>query len=92
MSNIDIAALFECVKTCKNAIVVGHSHPDGDCVGSAVALAFLIEALGGKAEVIFPEKASRRLGFILDGKEELEAMPENLSDCDVVCVDLASPV
>ncbi|MBR5012294.1 MAG: hypothetical protein IKY12_07015, partial [Clostridia bacterium] len=41
---------------------------------------------------IFPEKAPRRLGFILEGKEELEAMPENLSDCDIVCVDLASPV
>ena len=51
MTDIDIASLFSEIKKCKNAIVVGHSHPDGDCVGSAVSLAFLIEALGGTADV-----------------------------------------
>ena len=92
MSNIETGALFECVKSCKNAIIVGHSHPDGDCVGSAVALAVLIEALGGKAEVIFPEKAPRRLEFIFDGRRELDALPEELDGYDIVCVDVASPV
>ena len=92
MTEIDIASLFSEIKKCKNAIIVGHSHPDGDCVGSSVSLALLIEALGGRAEVIFPEKAPSRLGFILEGKEELSEMPEDLSNYDVICVDLASPV
>lgn len=92
MTNIDIAALFEQIKACKNAIVVGHSHPDGDCVGSAVALAALIEALGGKAAVIFPEKAPDRLAFILENREELEALPESLDEYDIICTDVASPV
>ncbi len=92
MSNIDIGTLFNKIKECKNAIIVGHSHPDGDCVGSAVALAVLIEALGGKAQIIFPEKAPHRLEFILDGRKELDALPENLDDYQIICVDLASPV
>lgn len=92
MSNIDIGALFNKIKECKNAIIVGHSHPDGDCVGSAVALAVLIEALGGKAQIIFPEKAPHRLEFILDERKELDALPENLDDYQIICVDLASPV
>ena len=92
MSNLDLGALLERVKECKNAIIVGHSHPDGDCVGSAVALAALIEALGGKAQIIFPETAPRRLEFILDGRSELDSLPENLDGVQIVCVDLASPV
>ncbi len=92
MSNIEIGALFNAVEKCKNAIIVGHSHPDGDCVGSAVALAVLIEALDGKAEVIFPEKAPHRLEFILGKRRELECLPENLDGYQIICVDVASPV
>lgn len=89
---IDIVSLLGEIKKCKNAIIVGHSHPDGDCVGSAVALACLIEELGGKAEIIFPEKAPNRLGFILEGRKELDTLPENLDGYQIICVDLASPV
>ncbi len=92
MSNIDVKALFDKLAECKNAIIVGHSHPDGDCVGSAVSLACLIEALGGKAEVIFPEKAPARLAFLLGERKELDELPENLDGYKIICVDLASPV
>ncbi len=89
---IDTVSLLSQIEKCKNAIIVGHSHPDGDCVGSAVALANLVEALGGKAEIIFPEKAPYRLGFILGERKELDALPENLDGFQIICVDLASPV
>ncbi|MBE6678930.1 MAG: bifunctional oligoribonuclease/PAP phosphatase NrnA [Ruminococcaceae bacterium] len=89
---IDIVSLLSAVEKCQNAIIVGHSHPDGDCVGSAVALAHLIEGLGGKAEIIFPEKAPHRIEFILGGRKELDALPENLDGFQIICVDLASPV
>lgn len=92
MTKINIAELFSKIELCKNAIIVGHSHPDGDCVGSAVALAALIEALGGKAQVIFPEKAPARLGFILEERNELEELPENLDGYDFIGIDLASPI
>ncbi|MBQ8836939.1 MAG: bifunctional oligoribonuclease/PAP phosphatase NrnA [Clostridia bacterium] len=88
---IDIVSLLSAVEKCKNAIIVGHSHPDGDCVGSAVALACLIEGLGGKADIIFPEKTPRRLEFLLKNRKELEALPENLDGYDMICVDVASP-
>ena len=89
---IDIVSLLSLVEKCKNAIIVGHSHPDGDCVGSAVALASFIELLGGKAEIIFPEKAPKRLEFMLGDRRELEALPENLDGYEIICVDVASPV
>ena len=92
MADINISELFSKVENCKNAIIVGHSHPDGDCIGSAVALASLIENLGGKASVIFPEKAPLRLGFILSLRDELDALPSDLSGYDIIGIDLASPV
>ncbi len=89
---IDISSLLSALEKCKNAIVVGHSHPDGDCVGSAVALASFIELLGGKAEVIFPEAAPRRLEFMFGGRVALDVLPENLDGYEIICVDVASPV
>ncbi|MBQ6892827.1 MAG: bifunctional oligoribonuclease/PAP phosphatase NrnA [Clostridia bacterium] len=89
---IDIASLLSAVEKCKNAIIIGHSHPDGDCVGSAVALACLIETLGGKADIIFPEKAPHRLDFLHENREELDALPDPHDGYDIICVDLASPV
>ncbi len=90
MSNIDFRALLEALSQCKNALIVGHSHPDGDCVGTAVALAELIEALGGKAEVIFPEPAPLRLQFLLQGRTELPDLPADLADYSIIAVDVAS--
>ena len=91
MAEINFSELFSKVEACKNAIIVGHSHPDGDCVGSAVALAALIEALGGRAEIIFPEPAPKRLAFLLESRKELESLPEELSDYDIIGIDVASP-
>lgn len=88
--SIDYTALLQKVEQCKNALIIGHSHPDGDCVGTAVALAELIEALGGKAEIIFPEPAPLRLQFLLQGRKELPALPKDLSGYDVIGVDVAS--
>lgn len=77
---------------CKRALILGHSHPDGDCAGSAVALAGLVEALGGSAEVMFPEPLPLRLRFLLAGRPERTALPENLADYTLICVDVAAPV
>ncbi len=88
--SINYATLLKKVEQCKNALIIGHSHPDGDCVGTAVALAELVEALGGKASVLFPEPAPLRLQFLLQGRKALAALPEDLSDYDVIAVDVAS--
>lgn len=91
MTNIDFNALLDALSQCKNALIFGHSHPDGDCVGSAVALAELVEALGGKAEIMFPEPAPLRLEFLLGERPQLTELPEDLDSRDILAVDVASP-
>ena len=92
MADINFKELLAEITKCENTVIVGHSHPDGDCVGSAAALSILMKALGKKAYVIFPEPSPRRLEFLLDGIEVLYELPENLDDYSVICVDVASPV
>lgn len=88
---IDLSSLLDALLQCEKPLIVGHSHPDGDCVGSTVALAGLFEALGKKAEMIFPEESPARLKFLFGEKAELLALPNDLESYDIICVDVASP-
>ena len=83
--------LFDTLSNCKNALIIGHTHPDGDCVGSAIGLSFLLDAIGVKNFVTFPDRVPERLEFLLGEKEVLGTLPENICEFDVICVDVASP-
>ena len=91
MTGSDLSRIAQILRDSKNALVVGHAHPDGDCVGSAAALCGIIEALGGKASVLFPESVPARLAFLLCGREVLPALPADIDAYAVFAVDVASP-
>jgi bifunctional oligoribonuclease and PAP phosphatase NrnA len=46
-------------------VVIGHARPDGDCIGSQVALARLLRALGADAVCCNPDPVPRRLQFLV---------------------------
>ena len=90
--SVDISALRAALDGVRDALVVGHSHPDGDCAGSAASLAAYLCAGGARARVLFPEPLPARLRFLCEGVELLEALPEDLDGVTVICTDVASPV
>jgi phosphoesterase RecJ-like protein len=45
--------------------VVGHARPDGDCIGSQVALARVLRAQGREAVCLNPDPVPRRLEFLV---------------------------
>lgn len=47
--------------------IVGHARPDGDCIGSQVALARVLAARGFDAICVNPDPVPRRLLFLVDG-------------------------
>ena len=47
--------------------VIGHARPDGDCIGSQMAMARLLTSLGIEAVCVNPDPVPRRLDFLLDG-------------------------
>jgi len=46
----------ELIKAAKTIAIVGHKQPDGDCVGSALALKMTLENMGKTADVFFESK------------------------------------
>lgn len=51
----------------RKVAVIGHARPDGDCIGSQVALARVLGALGHDVICVNPDPVPRRLQFLVDG-------------------------
>jgi phosphoesterase RecJ-like protein len=51
----------------KPVAVIGHARPDGDCIGSQVALARVLQARGHDVICVNPDPVPRRLLFLADG-------------------------
>ena len=49
----------------RRAVVIGHQRPDGDCIGSQVALCRLLRARGIDAVGMNPDPVPRRIKFLL---------------------------
>lgn len=71
----------------EHPLILCHIRPDGDTVGTAVALAKIYKALGKKAEIACANPIPERLAFILDG---IEVTGDVDGRC-CVAVDVASP-
>lgn len=87
----DISALRAALDGVRDALIVGHGHPDGDCTGSAASLAAYLTANGARARVLFPEPLPERLRFLCDGVTLLETLPGDFANSTVICTDVASP-
>lgn len=49
----------------KRVAVIGHQRPDGDCIGSQVAVCRVLKAHGIEAIAVTPDPVPRRLQFLL---------------------------
>lgn len=91
MTSSDLSRILRIVEDSKNALIIGHAHPDGDCVGSAMALCEIAEALGCKATLLLPDPVPLRLAFLLGERQALNEVPEDLDAYTIITVDVASP-
>ena len=87
---MEIRELFDALMARDDFIFIGHSHPDGDCVGSGAALASLFSNLGKRTALFFPEPPPRRLAFLTENAPVLDALPSDLSAYTLVGEDIAS--
>ncbi len=74
--------------------VVGHARPDGDCIGSQVALARVLTARGSPAVCVNPDPVPRRLAFAARGMtflrtDEALLLPAETAAVFVDCADHA---
>ena len=73
-----------------DALIVCHTSPDGDTVGSAFALAEIIRLTGGDARVVCSETFPDRFSFMTRG-ESGEYRDGDEDEKTLICVDVASP-
>ena len=72
--------------------VIGHARPDGDCIGSQVALARVLSARGLDVICVNPDPVPRRLQFLAAGMKFLRtadvlALTEDRAAIFVDCAD-----
>nr|WP_122011587.1 bifunctional oligoribonuclease/PAP phosphatase NrnA [Maliibacterium massiliense] len=85
------AAICRILRSARKVAVVCHVSPDGDTLGSALALQLALFSLQKKAEVIVPSPASYAIDF-LPGFAHTITPAQMAPDYDcVVCVDCTDP-
>lgn len=73
-------------------LVIGHSRPDGDCIGSQVGMARILRASGREVICANPDPVPRRLSYLV--KEEPVVLPDAIPGGEwaavlVDCADLS---
>jgi len=94
---LDKIARFEgLVSKASNIVIVTHTHPDGDALGSTTALfSYLTESCGKAVSIVVPDDIPSNLKFITAGAEIVDAAAEpdraaaTLASADLIfCLDL----
>ena len=80
----------------KNIIILIHSNPDGDCIGSGLATAMMLYELGKNVKVVCPHTLPERLAFLAKGvPEEILRfgipVEEDFTPDFIISTDVASP-
>ncbi|MEX2382762.1 MAG: bifunctional oligoribonuclease/PAP phosphatase NrnA [Opitutales bacterium] len=71
--------------------VLGHARPDGDCIGSQIALSRVLRASGMDAVCVNEDVVPRRLAFVVDAGEVLRARDYSPDGRLAITVDCADP-
>lgn len=84
-----VSQIIQKLKSAKTVAVGGHMRPDGDCIGSELAIAYVLKHLGKKVTVFNQDIVPAKLAF-LDPKKILRGPKKSKHyDC-VVATDCAS--
>jgi phosphoesterase RecJ-like protein len=87
-----LAAAARAIEQARRIVAIGHVHPDGDALGSALAVAIAARAAGKEAWVTFGEPFSVPDQFRYLDRDVVVAPDEVPSDIDVVVAcDTANP-
>lgn len=97
INSLNIHRLNNLLSEASDIAIVTHMKPDGDALGSSLAMYSFIKAAGGKARVVLPHRYPSNLGFLTEDirKEDILIHEEcgseaakAIEDADlVICLD-----
>ena len=90
-------AIVAAIQEAKNIVITSHKSPDGDSIGSSLALYHFIAALGKSSVVCHPDKAPNFLLWvegafdIVSYEEQQDEVIQKMHDADLIfCLDFNS--
>ena len=87
-ARLDVQTATDFIAGCRKTLVLCHTNPDGDTLGSAGALKRIIELLGGECDAAVPCDVPESLSFLAEG---MIRDPDPDAYREIVAVDVASP-
>ena len=67
INSCNILKLEDMIRKAYNLVIVTHMKPDGDAMGSSVALYHYLNSIGKRSRIVINDEAPSYLNFILDG-------------------------
>lgn len=80
--------ILEEIKKAEKIVILTHESPDGDAIGGSLAMKFMVEELGKKADVIIPEYP--RMFQFLPATEEIKIESETKNYDLAISIDCAN--
>ena len=98
MSEQEQELLSQAINNSSNVVVVAHVAPDGDAVGSSLALSGVLRKMGKKVNVVMPDALPRSIMF-LQGATDIKIFKNNPEECSatiasadtIFCLDFNEP-
>lgn len=91
---LTLSQVCENLKTPKNTLVLFHTRPDADAIGSAFALKLILEAMGSEVQCICEHEVPQRLAFLTEDLQRsvtLKSLDREFEFERCITVDTASP-
>lgn len=90
MTNNTLAEVAAVLKQAQKVLIACHARPDGDALGSGLALCCALNNAGKKAYMLCEEQTPERLNVLPEMAQTHQTLPVNLADIDLfVTVDSA---
>jgi phosphoesterase RecJ-like protein len=85
---LDWTVLVDVVAKAQRLLLVTHMRPDGDGIGSQIALALTLRDLGKEALIVIPSPMPQRYRFLDPAGEIIQYMPpgDALKGCDAIII------
>ncbi|WP_295217464.1 bifunctional oligoribonuclease/PAP phosphatase NrnA [Ruminococcus sp.] len=87
MQQLTLAQTAKWLKNCKDAYILIHRSPDGDCIGAGYALAEMLHQMQKRAVVLCDDPIPERYHFMLPENQKQETFQPGC----VIAVDVADP-
>jgi phosphoesterase RecJ-like protein len=91
MNLISVKEAAAFLSGCDGCLIYTHASPDGDTVGSAVALALGLCKSGKNAKIFSVDGVPEKLSFINKSELFITEEPENTNEYTLISVDVAGP-